>query len=96
MTKQKKLYMCFVGLEKTFDRGVRKVGKRTIRKKGSSEALIRAVKSQYKGTKTKVNVATHLSEEFEMNVGVHHGSALSQLLFPIVNDIVANEVKEGM
>ena len=36
------------------------------------EALVRAVMSLYKGSKTKVKVGTHLSEEFEVSVGVHH------------------------
>ena len=52
--------------------------------------------SQCKGAKNKVNAGTHLSEEFEVNVGVHHGSVLSQMLFAIVIDVVTNEMKEGM
>ena len=40
-----------------------------MRKKGIPEALVRAVMSLYKGAKTKVKVGTHLSEEFEVNVG---------------------------
>ena len=40
--------------------------------------------------KTKVTVVTHLSEEFELNAGVHQGSALSPLLFTIVVDVVTN------
>ena len=60
------------------------------------EALVRAVMSLYKGAKIKVKVGTRFSEEFEVNVGVHHGSVLSPLLFVIVVDVVANEIKEGM
>ena len=47
-----------------------------MRKKGIPEALVGAVMSLYKGAKTKVKVGTHLSEEFEVNVGVHQGSVL--------------------
>ena len=50
--------------------------------------------SLYKGAKTKVTVGTHLSEEFEINAGVHQGSALSPLLSAIVIDVVRNEIKE--
>ena len=42
-----------------------------------------------------MNAATHLSEEFEVNVGVHHGSVLSPLLFAIVVDVGTNEIKDG-
>ena len=51
--------------------------------------------SLYKGSKTKVKVETHLSVEFEVNIGVHHGSVLSPLLFASVIDVAANEIKEG-
>ena len=40
-----------------------------------------------------MKVGTHLSEEFEVKVGVHQGSALSPLLFAIVVDVVTNEIK---
>ena len=46
--------------------------------------------SLYKGAKTKFIVGTHLSEEFDVNVGVHHGSPL---LFAIVIDVVMNKMK---
>ena len=66
-----------------------------MRKKGIPEALVGVVMSMYKGAKTKVKVGTHFSEEFEVNVEVHHGSVLSQLLFAIVVDVATNEMKEG-
>ena len=43
-----------------------------------------------------MTVGTHFSEELVANVGVHHGSALSPLLFAIVVDVGSNEIKEGM
>ena len=43
-----------------------------------------------------MKVGTHFSDEFQVNVGVHHGSVLLPLLFAIVVDVVANEIKEGM
>ena len=43
-----------------------------------------------------MTVGTHFSEEFEVNVGVHHGSVSSPLLFAIVVNVVTNEIKEGM
>ena len=54
MLKQKKLYMCFVNLEKAFDRAQRKVLKWAIRKKEISEVVVRSVMSLYEGAKTRV------------------------------------------
>ena len=59
--KEKKLYMCFVDIEKAFDRVPRKVMKRAMRKKGLPEVILRAVMSLYHGTKTKVRVGSELS-----------------------------------
>ena len=93
---QKKLYMCFVVHEKPFLGVPRKDMELAMRKKSIPEALVRAVISLYKGAKTKVIALAHLSEELEVNVGVHQGSALSPLLFAIVVDVVTNEIMEGM
>ena len=74
--KGKKLYMCFVDLEKAFDRVPRKVMEWAMRKRGLPEAIVRAVMSLYEGARTRVRVGSELSEEFEVKVGVHQGSVL--------------------
>lgn len=94
--KGKKLYMCFVDLEKAFDRVPRKVMEWAMRKRGIPEAMVRAVMSLYKGVKTRVRVGSELSEEFEVKVGVHQGSVLSPLVFAIVVDVVTESVREGL
>ena len=45
--KDKKLYMCFVDLEKAFDRVPRKVMEWAMRKKGLPEIMVKAVMSLY-------------------------------------------------
>ena len=67
-----------------------------MRKKGIPEAVVKAVMRVYKSAKAKVKLGTHLSEEFEVNVGVHQGSVLSPLLFAIVVDVITNQIKQGM
>ena len=52
--KGKKLYMCFVDLDKAFDRVTREVLHCTMRKKGIPKVLVRSVMSLYEGAKTRV------------------------------------------
>ena len=62
--------MCFVDIEKAFDRVSRKVMEWAMRKKGLPEAIVRAVINLYDGAKTKVRVESEFSEEFSVQVGV--------------------------
>ena len=86
--KGKKMYMCFVGVEKAFDIVPRKVLEWALRKKGIPEALVRSVMSLYEGAKTRVGVDSELSEEFEVKVGMHQGSVLSPFVFAVLLDFV--------
>ena len=69
------MYMCFVDLEKAFDRVLRRVLEWAMRNRCIPEAIVRAVMSFYEGAKTNVRVGLELSEDFEVKVGVHQGSA---------------------
>ena len=53
--------MCFVYLEKAFDRVPRKVLEWALRKKEIPEVLIRSVRSLYEGAKTRDRVNSELS-----------------------------------
>ena len=94
--KGKKLYMCFVDMEKAVDRVPRKVMEWAMRKKGLSEVIVRAIMSLYDGAKTRVRVGSAYSEEFEVKVGVHQGSVLSPLLFAIVVDVITENARRGV
>ena len=93
--KDKRMYMCFVDLEKAFDRVPRRVMEWAMRKKGVPEILVKVVLSLYEGAETKVRVGLGLSEEFSVKVGVHQGSMLSPLLFAIVIDEVTENARKG-
>ena len=56
--KDKKLYMCFVDMEKVFDRVPRK-------KKGLSEVIVWAAVSLYQGAKTRVSVGSAYAKKFQ-------------------------------
>ena len=71
--------MCFVDMEKAFDRVPIKVMEWAMKKKGLSEAIVWAVMSLYDSVK----------------VGVNQGSVLSPLLFAIVVDDITRKCKNG-
>lgn len=70
------MYMCFVDLEKAFDRVPRRVMEWALRKRGVPKAMVKAVMCLYAGAKTRVRVGSELSEEYPVKVGVHQGSVL--------------------
>ena len=88
--------MCFVDMEKVFDRVPRKVMEWVMRKKGLLGVMVRAVMSLYSGAKTRVWVGSAYSKKFEVKVGVHQRSVLSPLLFAIVVDVITENVKRGV
>ena len=45
---------------------------------------------------TRVRVDSELSEEFEVDFGMHHGSVLSPFLFALVVDVVTEFAREGV
>ena len=92
LDKEKKLYMCFVDLEKAFDRVLRTVLEWAMRKRGIPEAMVRAVMS----LSARVRIGLEFSEDFEVKVGVHQGSALSPLLFAIMVDVITESVTNGL
>ena len=81
--------MCFVDLEKAFDRVPRRAMEWAMRKKGLPEILVKAVMSLCE------RVGSGLSEEFSVKVGVHQGSVLSPLLFAITIDEVTENARKG-
>ena len=88
-----KLYCAFVDLEKAYDRVPREIVYWCLRKKGVPERLIQIIRNTYEGSKTMVRTTCGNTEEFEVHVGLHQGSALSPLLFVIVMDVISTEVE---
>ena len=84
LVKHTKLYTAFVDLEKAFDRVPWKLLWWALHVVGVPEWLVKVVQAMYVGAKSRTCVHTPFSEEFEVKVGVHQGSALKALLFLIV------------
>ena len=94
--KKKKLYMCFVDIEKAFNRVPKKVMDWTMRKKGLPKLNVRAVMTLYHGATTTVKMGTELTEEFLVKFGVHQGSVLSPLLSAIAVDVITENAREEL
>ncbi|KAK3563522.1 hypothetical protein QTP86_030392 [Hemibagrus guttatus] len=91
---QKELHCVFVDLEKAYDRVPREELWYCMRKSGVAEKYVRVVKDMYERSRTVVRCAVGQTEEFNVEVGLHQGSALSPFLFAIVMDQLSEEVRQ--
>ncbi|KAK3517926.1 hypothetical protein QTP70_027537, partial [Hemibagrus guttatus] len=81
-------------LEKAYDRVPREELWYCIRKSGVAEKYVRVVQDTYERSRTVVRCAVGQTEEFNVEVGLHQGSALSPFLFAIVMDQLSEEVRQ--
>ncbi|KAK3557964.1 hypothetical protein QTP86_005212 [Hemibagrus guttatus] len=91
---QKELHCVFVDLEKAYDRVPREELWYCTRKSGVAEKYVRVVQDMYERSRTVVRCAVGQTEEFNVEVGLHQGSALSPFLFAIVMDQLSEEVRQ--
>ncbi|KAK3551724.1 hypothetical protein QTP70_023244 [Hemibagrus guttatus] len=91
---QRELHCVFVDLEKAYDRVPREELWYCMRKSGVAEKYVRVVQDMYKRSRTVVRCAVGQTEEFNVEVGLHQGSALSPFLFAIVMDQLSEEVRQ--
>ena len=95
LEKNRCLYQAFIDFEKAYDRVPREVIYWSLRKKLVPEKLIQVVKTMYEGACTTVRTCEGVSEEFDIKVGLHQGSALRPFLFAIVIDVLSKDVRKG-
>ncbi|KAK3558854.1 hypothetical protein QTP86_030445, partial [Hemibagrus guttatus] len=91
---QRELHCVFVDLEKAYDRVPREELWYSMRKSGVAEKYVRVVQDMYERSRTVVRCAVGQTEEFNVEVGLHQGSALSPFLFAIVMDQLSEEVRQ--
>ncbi|KAK3524606.1 hypothetical protein QTP70_029912 [Hemibagrus guttatus] len=91
---QKELHCVFVELEKVYDRVPREELWYCMRKSGVAEKYVTVVQDMYERSRTVVRCAVGQTEEFNVEVGLHQGSALSPFLFAIVMDQLSEEVRQ--
>ena len=92
LAEQRKLHMAFIDFERVFDRVPRKVLWWVL---GVVAVLEWLVEDMYVGARRRTAVNSSFSEEFEVKVGVHHGSILSRPLFIIVLEALSREFRVG-
>ncbi|KAK3548176.1 hypothetical protein QTP70_005197 [Hemibagrus guttatus] len=90
---QRELHCVFVDL-KAYDRVPREELWYCMRKSGVAEKYVRVVQDMYERSRTVVRCAVGQTEEFNVEVGLHQGSALSPFLFAIVMDQLSEEVRQ--
>ena len=95
LEKKKDLFFTFVDLEKAYDRVPREVVYWCLRKKKVTEKLVRVVQATYQDSKTTVSTCHGQTGKFNIDVGLHQGSALSPFLFITVLDVISEHFREG-
>ncbi|KAK3552816.1 hypothetical protein QTP86_022562, partial [Hemibagrus guttatus] len=91
---QRELHCVFVDLEKAYDSVPREELWYCMRKSGVAEKYVRVVQDMYERSRTVVKCAVGQTEEFNVEVGLHQGSAPSPFLFAIVMDQLSEEVRQ--
>ena len=89
--KNKDLYLCFIDLEKAFDRVPRQKLFEDLCEYGIRGNLLSAIKSIYVGSKAAVRIDGEMSESFEVSEGVRQGCCVSPLLFIIFMDKIIRQ-----
>ena len=84
----------FVDLEKAYDRVPRQELWECMRQSGVAEKYVRIVQDMYEGSVTSVRCAVGMTEGFQVQVGLHQGSALSPFLFAMVMDRLTDDARQ--
>ena len=92
LERQGHMPLAFVDLEKSFDTVPRKMAMTSLRWMGAPESEVRMVEAIYGNTKGRVVIGSGMSNEFQENIGLRQGSALSQLLFILVMELISRKI----
>jgi len=91
--KNKDLFMCFVDLEKAYDRVPREKLFSVLSEYNIREELLEAIKGMYKSSRAAVRIDGKLSGWFNVTNGLRQGCSLSPLLFIIFMDKIIKSAR---
>jgi len=94
LNRNKKLYMAFIDFKKAFDSVNRQVLWKILDYYGIRGKIVNVLKSMYDNVTCCVRGADGLSDYFECRNGLKQGCKCSPLLFSIIINILALEIKE--
>ena len=83
------VHMCFVDLEKAYDRVTRGILWEVLREYGVDGSLLGAIQSLYRRSMSLVHVAGNKSDLFPVGVGLRQGCPLSPVLFIVFMDRIS-------
>ena len=89
LEKQGHMASAFVDLEKAFVTVPIKMAMATLRWMGAPEYEVKIVEPMYETIKARVVVGSGISNEFQVNIGLRQGSALSPLLLILVMELIS-------
>ena len=59
---------------------------------GAPESEVKMVEAMYENTTGRVVVGSGMSNEFQVNIGLRQGSALSPLLFILAMELISRKI----
>ena len=90
--KKRDMYVCFMDLEKAYDRVNRESLFRVLSVKGVKDCLLEAVKAFYKNSRAGVRVGRKMGDLFEVKGGLRQGCVMSPWLFNLYMDEVVKSM----
>ena len=90
------LVLTFVDFTKAFDSVNREAMWKILAYYGIPDKIIKAIKTMYNNSFSKISYNGQLSEKFQINSGILQGDALSPFLFITVLDFVLKRIPNGV